>query len=229
MTDSNAAARVIGSSSSSSSIPCTVPHQQASPPDHRVPLPAPRCPPVPRRLLWHDSSGKKEEDQRLQAGVQAGAQTGRILVERAHRNRQCARFEWRGYNHIKHLCDTSLVPAGLSFTRGVRAQGCPQRSRPMCPSSSRAAACWHRGTEAGSGSHWTQLSLTEALLRFRFGLHRGSTHLCLTVSSDARPHSVGTGRVPVSCAVPQARQAVLAAPVNHLHLHSHGLHPEHSL
>lgn len=95
MTDSNAAARVTGSGS----ISCSVPRQQASPPDHRVPLPAPRCPPVPRRLLWHDSSGKEEEDQGLQARVPAG-----ILEERAHGSGQ-----W-GYSHNRNSCDTLLNP-----------------------------------------------------------------------------------------------------------------------
>lgn len=167
MTDSNAAARVTGSSSS---IPCAVPHQQASPTDHRVPLPAPRCPPVPRRLLWHDSSDKKEEDQRLRAGVQAGAQTDRIRVERVHKqtNRQCARFEWRGYHQIKHLCDTLLIPAGLFVSRRVREQRHSLRSLLMCPSISGPLPA-DTGTEPGSGSHWNQLSLTKALLRFRIG------------------------------------------------------------
>ena len=207
MTDSNAAARVTGSGSISRSVP----RQQASPPDHRVPLPAPRCPPVPRRLLWHDSSGKEEEDQGLQARVPAG-----ILEERAHGSGQ-----W-GYSHIRNSCDTLLNPCRVFCLVAWSLQ------RSQSPGH-------ERGGRLLTQRDWTWTleppppTSLKPYCDCDRGLQSGSTHLCLTASSDARPHSVGIGRVPVSSAAPQACRALLAAPDHHLHLHSHGLHPEHSL
>lgn len=165
MTDCKAAAQVTGSSS----ISCTVPHQQAPPPDHRVPLPAPRCPPVPRRLLWHDSSGKKEEDQRL-PGRHVGSNRS------ADRSDPPGEGTWhmtvwrRGYNHtwIINSCDTLLIPCRvflfwLAASGGVRS-GSVTEQRPwswlMCSHFSRAGASWHQRDWT-----WILVSLDPAVRR----------------------------------------------------------------